>query len=137
MPCYDPETHERPIRLESRVHELTAMLCALCQKVQDIPYTLSSVPGLTEWWNRHEAHDQEIAALQVRKDEGGWQPLDPMETGKLMMADDVSYGQDTPQVFIHGLPGEEKPTKTVDEVFQESAEEIAKTIASFPWAKKR
>ena len=34
MPCYDPETHDRPIRLEKKIHYLTELLCTLCTTIQ-------------------------------------------------------------------------------------------------------
>ena len=89
MPCYDPETHERPIRLEKRVHELTALLCYACSKLS--PEAIASEPNLAAWWHKHKTHDDRIAALKAKRAQYGYAALTPAERGELWTADDVSY----------------------------------------------
>lgn len=69
MPCYDPETHERPIRLANKVHYLTELLCTLCTAVQKSnPQFLPRLPEVNAWWVRHEEFDRigEEIARKVR-----------------------------------------------------------------------
>lgn len=91
MPCYDPETHERPMRLESKVHCLTAMLCAICGIIEAThPEIISNNPSLFEWWENHKAHDAYVSALEEKRrvDESS---LTPSERGVLWTAHEISY----------------------------------------------
>jgi hypothetical protein len=54
MPCYDPDTHERPERLAKKVNVLTDMLCRTCQQVgaYDLP------DDVAVWWDNHKVFDE-------------------------------------------------------------------------------
>lgn len=59
MPCYDPETHDRPVRLANKIHYLTELLCTLCTAVQKSnPHFLARLPEVHAWWVRHEEFDR-------------------------------------------------------------------------------
>lgn len=81
MPCYDPETHERPIRLEEKVHRLTDLLCRTCKKLDqsDPNMLLASDPELFAWWQDHKEQDAMIAAIRAKRDILGWDSLTPKE----------------------------------------------------------
>jgi hypothetical protein len=68
MPCYDPETHERPKRLEKKIHHLTEMLCWLCG-VTD-PSVIEANHNLKDWWMKHQEFDRigEELARRVERD---------------------------------------------------------------------
>lgn len=92
MPCYDPETHERPKRLESKVHRLTAMLCRLCGQIETVmPTIIETDAELAEWWINHKTHDQRIAAIREKRKTLGDHFLTPEERGLLRTANDISY----------------------------------------------
>lgn len=92
MPCYDPETHDRPVRLENKVHRLTAMLCDLCGKIEKTnPALIAENRDLAEWWKDHKTHDERIAALEEKRRLHGDAALTPEERGTLYCANDVSY----------------------------------------------
>ena len=72
MPCYDPETHDRPIRLEARIHKLTEMLCQLCTIVDMIdPKIIPFNPTLNDWWIKHKEFDQISKELIKKVEEQG------------------------------------------------------------------
>lgn len=92
MPCYDPDTHERPIRLEGKVNFLTAQLCYLCEILDKAsPNVISNNPDLNEWWKNHKNHDAKIAALKLKRFEHGDKSLTPEERGAILFANDPSY----------------------------------------------
>lgn len=89
MPCYDPDTHNRPIRLENKVHFLTSLLCHACERLS--PAAIAANPKLAAWWEEHKTHDTRIATLKQKRDRLGFGGLTPEERGTLLAADDVSY----------------------------------------------
>lgn len=92
MPCYDPETHERPVRLENKVHRLTAMLCALCKKIEKTnPAMIAENRDIAIWWEDHKTHDERIAAIKEKRRIHGTAALTPEERGTLYIANDASY----------------------------------------------
>jgi hypothetical protein len=92
MPCYDPETHERPKRLDRKVNRLTAMLCSLCGKLQaEHPAILEENPEILEWWTKHRAHDERISSLKERRWRDGIDSLTMKERDELAFADFVEY----------------------------------------------
>lgn len=97
MPCYDPETHERPKRLEEKVHKLTALLCYICREVETEGEhgILSDHPELSKWWTDHKTHDARVAAIKEKSDRLGDASLTPEERGLLYTANDISYSADT------------------------------------------
>lgn len=59
MPCYDPDTHDRPIRLAAKIHKLTEMLCYLCTIVDTIDRKIIPFnPTLNDWWIKHQEFDR-------------------------------------------------------------------------------
>lgn len=93
MPCYDPETHERPKRLEAKVHRLTAMLCYLCGKTEATnPAIIADNRELAEWWRNHKAQDKRVAAVREKRRVGGWQSLTADEQRIASFDDDISLG---------------------------------------------
>ena len=51
--------------LESRIHNLTAMLCSLCKKVESAwPSVFLENTELSAWWEDHKASDQAIKELE-------------------------------------------------------------------------
>jgi hypothetical protein len=93
MPCYDAEARERPQRLESKVHKLTAMLCGLCTKIENssLRSMIDSDPNLSDWWQNHKTHDERIAAIKQKRDALGSHCLTDKEFELLWNADDISY----------------------------------------------
>lgn len=92
MPCYDPETHDRPIRMEQKIHRLTAMLCYLCGELERANSALlTDTSDLASWWVAHKAHDERIAALKEKRRLQGLDALTPTERGALFLGDDVSF----------------------------------------------
>lgn len=95
MPCYDPETHDRPIRLEAKVHKLTAFLCGVLSAYEKSDEALRihihRNKELSEWWENHKTQDARIDALKEKRKQYGDSALTPQERGTLYMADDVSY----------------------------------------------
>lgn len=80
MPCYDPETHDRPIRLEKKIHYLTELLCTLCSTIQsNNPDYLPRLPEINRWWIRHREFDQIGEALEAKFNELGRDALTPEE----------------------------------------------------------
>ena len=76
MPCYDPETHDRPIRLEAKIHMLTEMLCSLCQIVDVIdPKIIPFNPTLNDWWLRHQEFDRIGEEIRLKKEAHGMDSL--------------------------------------------------------------
>lgn len=68
MPCYDPETHERPKRLAAKVNYLTELLCATC-KTASLEF-IQARPWLREWWANHQIVDAKIAAAKAKQKRG-------------------------------------------------------------------
>ena len=89
MPCFDPDTVERPIRLEQKVHCLTDMLCRLCGQVE--PGILEANPDIAAWWQAHKAQDKMIADLVRKRELQGYGALTPDENWLLIKAQDASY----------------------------------------------
>jgi hypothetical protein len=80
MPCYDPETHERPIRLAEKIHYLTELLCTLCAAVQKSnPQFLPRLPEVREWWVKHEEFDRAGAEIAKRVEQHGLNSLTQQE----------------------------------------------------------
>jgi len=80
MPCYDTETHDRPIRLEAKIHYLTKLLCSLCTSVQrNNPDYLPNLPEVYYWWLKHQAFDQIGDALIQKVEEQGIDSLNQEE----------------------------------------------------------
>lgn len=68
MPCYDPDTHQLPIRLRARVNDVTAMLCELCGKAEEkMPELISSSAKLSAWWDNHKAKDALLRSVELQK----------------------------------------------------------------------
>lgn len=87
MPCYDPETHERPKRMERRLHFLTEMLCGLCGRVEAAglysPH-ISASEELVTWWEQHKLHDADVVAAHNKYQKLGandpaWEKLSEQE----------------------------------------------------------
>lgn len=99
MPCYDPETHDRPIRLEAKVQRLTRLLCYLCQNSSE--GVIAGNEDLASWWKAHQESDAKIARLKEKKKTHGESALTPQELGVLYFAGDVSMDEKTtPSVRI-------------------------------------
>lgn len=74
MPCYDSRNdypHEEMNKLQTKLNEVTKLLCATCREIEDIrfnyaetmeqtkmQYTLDRIPGLRKWWDRHKKIDK-------------------------------------------------------------------------------
>lgn len=83
MPCYDPETSNRPERLQKIVNRQTRLLCGLCRRSSE--EAINADPDLREWWIAHKAHDERIARLKERREAG--RPLTVQEQADLHRAD--------------------------------------------------
>jgi hypothetical protein len=82
MPCYDPETHLKPIRLEGQIHYLTDLLCSTCKELEkNNVEILIENSKLSEWWENHKRHDQEIARIKEKRRVHGPQSLTGEELG--------------------------------------------------------
>lgn len=91
MPCYDSETHERPVRLEQKVHRLTALLCGLCSKVESThPELFEEDDALVEWWTKHKTQDARLEALKKKQAAQGFQSLTPREKDAVWFQNDIS-----------------------------------------------
>ena len=91
MPCYDPDTHARPVRLEAKVHALTAMLCSLCGAVEEtLQILIEDRPVLKAWWEAHKEQDRLIQELEEKRRLHGESSLSPEERGMLCDLKDVS-----------------------------------------------
>lgn len=92
MPCYDPETHDRPIRLEKKVHYLTDLLCYLCKKTEAAsPQFIEENYELAQWWIRHQKQDRMIAAILEKRKTLGYHSLTDEERLIATRHDDVSW----------------------------------------------
>lgn len=59
MPCYDPETNDRPERLQEKVHNLTALLCYACHELERIdPQCIKDNIQLRDWYIKHLKADK-------------------------------------------------------------------------------
>lgn len=88
MPCYDPETHEAPIRMAGKINHLTRLLCAICtslDKGEDMPP--EDAQAVFQWWQKHKAWDEEIARVKKKREEQGDEALTPQERGVLWTGD--------------------------------------------------
>lgn len=91
MPCYDPETHERPVRLEEKVHHLTALLCGLCRKLEESDSPLiKENAALTAWWKNHKEKDRLVAEINEKERTEGWKSLTHEELSRRYDAKDIS-----------------------------------------------
>lgn len=87
MPCYNPEAHERPIRLHERpirleamTHHLTRLLCELCTTLdQKYPNYLPCLPEVNEWWLKHQEFDRIGDELAQRVEQHGIESLSQSE----------------------------------------------------------
>lgn len=95
MPCYDPETHDRPIRLEEKIHKLTAFLCGVLTAYEKgdeaLRIHLHQNDDLSKWWENHKTQDARIEALKHKREQFGDSALTSQERGTLYFAGDVSY----------------------------------------------
>ena len=67
MPCYDPETHDAPIRYSGKINRLTQLLCQLCSTIEtNNPDYLSRLPEINEWWLEHKRYD-DLKNLTIKK----------------------------------------------------------------------
>lgn len=89
MPCYDPDTHDKPERLKKRIHKLTAMLCWLCGRSDQS--LIGENADLAVWWKDHHAHDEIIASLKEKERIHGCKSLTPEEVNLLWEHDDIRY----------------------------------------------
>jgi hypothetical protein len=81
MPCWDSNLYAKEFKenqcakhqeecseikhLESRIHNLTRMLCSLCKKVESAwPSVFLENTDLSAWWKDHKANDQVIKELE-------------------------------------------------------------------------
>jgi len=55
----DPATREMTKKMNDKINSLTAMLCSLCQQVEQInaPLITGNI-DLQNWWEAHKAHDK-------------------------------------------------------------------------------
>lgn len=68
MPCYDPETHERPERLQKKVHLLTRLLCTLCDRLEadgQLKYFHTDAQ-LHAWLTHHRQLDAERKRIEQK-----------------------------------------------------------------------
>jgi hypothetical protein len=80
MPCYDPETHNRPIRLEKKIHYLTELLCTLCTSVnKHSPNYLPNLEEVNKWWLKHQEFDRIGEEIEAKVKEHGVDKLTPNE----------------------------------------------------------
>lgn len=80
MPCYDPETHDRPIRLANKIHHLTRLLCELCTSLdQKYPHHLPCLPEVNEWWLKHQEFDRIGEEIRLKKELHGIESLTSQE----------------------------------------------------------
>lgn len=76
MPCRDEwssdagfgGTRENPVNIEmkKRLDEATRLLCALCTRLDNkeghlFPHS-KAIPGLSQWWKRHQEEDRKAEA---------------------------------------------------------------------------
>lgn len=68
MPCYDPETHDAPIRYSAKINRLTQYLCKLCSAVENSnpDYLSRRMPDVNDWWVEHKRYD-DLKETAVRK----------------------------------------------------------------------
>jgi hypothetical protein len=80
MPCYDPETHDRPVRLAKKIHHLTRLLCTLCTSVhKHNPDYLPNLPEVNKWWVMHQEFDRIGDEIEAKVKEHGMDKLTPNE----------------------------------------------------------
>jgi hypothetical protein len=64
--------------LESKIHDLTEMLCGLCKKVElELPTIFIEETRLHNWWEDHKANDKAIE--EIEKIRGLKKELDDLE----------------------------------------------------------
>ena len=85
MPCWDSllykeaskpygdvkfqEESPKIYHLESRIHNLTEMLCGLCKQVElSEPSVFLENTKLSAWWKDHKAHDEAIEEIKEIKE---------------------------------------------------------------------
>lgn len=61
MPCMTDTTAED----RAALNNVTRMLCALCERSETT--TIHAVPGLTSWWNLHQANDEKRRKRELRE----------------------------------------------------------------------
>lgn len=91
MPCYDPDTHLRPPRLEARINSLTKLLCGACKLLEKADQaSLKRNKELNDWWEAHKANDAWIEAVREKK-RIGKELLTVEELSLLYHADNPAY----------------------------------------------
>ena len=90
MPCYDPETHDAPIRLAKRLNEVTQLLCKTCTQINvHAPDIFVVMPDLYIWWKTHQEHDKHVAYLEAKVKTTGFNSLTRQERDYYYTRNDI------------------------------------------------